>query len=102
MHCGNLRAIKWTFISEAKISTYVDIFGLFDQVERILDIYFTQFPLRKASILEILEKTSREHADGVRLGFHSAESGLGQENQREHFVCWDAGAVTETSKLIRR
>ena len=26
----------------------MDILGLFDQVERILDIYFTQFPLRMA------------------------------------------------------
>ena len=27
----------------------MDIFGIFDQVERVLDIYFTLFPLRKAS-----------------------------------------------------
>ena len=35
-------------LSGAKISTFVDILGLFDLVERVLDIYFTQFPLRKA------------------------------------------------------
>ena len=33
----------------AKISTFVDILGLFDQVERVLVIYFTQFPLRKVT-----------------------------------------------------
>ena len=32
-----------------KISTFVDILGLCDQVERVLDVYFTQFLLRKAS-----------------------------------------------------
>ena len=49
LHYGKFRGTRQTFILVAKISTFVNIFGLFDQDERVLDIYFTQFPLRKAS-----------------------------------------------------
>ena len=49
VHYGKFRGIRRTFISGAKISPFVDILGLFDQVERVPNIYFTQFPLRKAS-----------------------------------------------------
>ena len=48
MHYGKFRGTRRTFILVAKISTFVDILGLFDQVERVFDIYFTQLPLRKA------------------------------------------------------
>ena len=58
----------------AKISSFMDILGLFDQVNRILDIYFVQFPLRKASgaIGKYLEKAYGEHSGSVRLGSYSA------------------------------
>ena len=49
LHYGKLSVTRWTIILGAKISTFVDILGLFDQVERVLDIYFTHFSLRKAS-----------------------------------------------------
>ena len=49
MHYGKLRATRRTFILVAKIRTFVDILGLFDKIERVLDIYFTQFSLRKAT-----------------------------------------------------
>ena len=48
LHYGKLSVTRWTFISGAKISTFVEISGLFDQVERVLDIYFTEFSVRKA------------------------------------------------------
>ena len=62
-----------TFISGAKISTSVDIFGLFNQVERVLDILHP-ISLEKGFWIhhEILEKASRQHAGSVRLGFYSA------------------------------
>ena len=49
MHYGKLRATRGKYILVAKIRTFVDILGLFDKIERVLDIYFTQFSLRKAS-----------------------------------------------------
>ena len=42
-------SIQADILSEAKISTFEDILCLVDQVERVFDIYFTRFPLRKAS-----------------------------------------------------
>ena len=47
LHYGKLREIMRTFISGVQRSSFVDIFGIFDQVLRVLDICFTQFPLRK-------------------------------------------------------
>ncbi len=44
VHYRKLSVTRRTFISGAKISTLVDILGLFDQVERVLDKYFTKFP----------------------------------------------------------
>ena len=38
LHCGKFRASRQTSISEAKVSTFFDILGLFFQVERGLDI----------------------------------------------------------------
>ena len=49
LHCGKFSVSRRTFILVAKISTFVDNLGLFDQVERVLDINFTQFSLRTAS-----------------------------------------------------
>ena len=49
MHYGKLRGTRRTFILVAKISTFGGILGLFNQVERVPDIYFTQFSMRKAS-----------------------------------------------------
>ena len=49
MHYGKHSVSRWTFISGAKISAFMDILGLFDRVDRVLDKYFSLFPLRKAS-----------------------------------------------------
>ena len=47
VHYGKFRGTRRTFILVAKISTFVDILGLFDQVEMVLDIYFTPIFLEK-------------------------------------------------------
>ena len=75
LHCGKFRWTRRTFTLVAKISTFVEILGVFDQVVRVLDVYFTQFSLRKASWAirkYYVEKSSRQHAVSVRLGFYSA------------------------------
>ena len=70
LHYGKVSVTRRTFTSGAKISTFVAILGLFDQVDMILDVYFAQFPF--LSHREILEKASRQHAGNVRLGSYSA------------------------------
>ena len=51
----------------------MDILGLFVQVERVLVLYFTQIPLRKASgVIRDAQKASTQHAGSVCLGSYSA------------------------------
>ena len=44
---GKVSVTRGTFISGAKISTFVDIFGIFDKVEKVLDKYFTLFSIEE-------------------------------------------------------
>ena len=70
VHWGKFTGTRYSFISGARISTFVDILVLFDKVERVLAMYFTKISL--LSHWEILEKALRQHADNVRLGSYSA------------------------------
>ena len=73
LHYEKLSVTRWTLISGAKISNFVDILGLFDQVERVLK-YISPIFLGKGfwSHQEILEKASRQHVGSVRLGSYGA------------------------------
>ena len=44
LHYGKFRGTRRTSILVAKISTFVDILGLFDQFERVLGIDFNTYP----------------------------------------------------------
>ena len=77
LHYGKLKGTRRTFILAAKISTFMEDSGLFDQVERDLDILkhvFENFFTPNERLMEpvTLEKDSREHACSVSLVFHCA------------------------------
>ena len=75
-HYGRLSAARWTLISGAKISSFVGILGLFDQVYKYIDslIHISdQVPSRKAhGAMRNTRKGSGRHAGNVRMGSCSA------------------------------
>ena len=80
LHYGKIIGIRWTLILVAKISTFLDILGLSDQVGRVLTyisiLFENGFWSHQHSHQEILEKANLENMREVFAWFSIVQQSL--------------------------